>query len=61
MSNPPRQPIPHYKFRLLCKQCNSYLHTGIDTPFGGALLLWCEECDLEADGLDEEFEPVRDQ
>jgi RNase P subunit RPR2 len=64
MSKPPRQPVPHYKFRLLCKQCNSDLHTGVDVlPRGmyGAMLLWCDECGVSADSLDEEFEPVRDQ
>jgi hypothetical protein len=59
---PPRQPGPHYKFRLLCKRCNSYLHTGVEVVLPlGLLSLWCEKCDVEADSLDEEFEPVRDQ
>ena len=58
---PGRQPTPNYKFRMLCKRCNSYLHTGVEVLPLGALLLWFEECDVEADSLDEEFEPVRDQ
>lgn len=43
---------PQYKFRLLCKKCNSYLHTMIDTEPDG-LRLWCEKCDIKAGDLDE--------
>jgi hypothetical protein len=51
---PKGQPTPPYKFRLLCKRCNSYLHTRIDTEPDG-LRLWCEACNNAADDLDETF------
>jgi hypothetical protein len=51
----------HFKFRLLCKGCNSYKHTSITltkplVPREGAmsgLLLTCSNCDIEATDLDE--------
>jgi hypothetical protein len=49
---PQGKPTPNYKFRLLCRRCNSYLHTGIDTEPDG-LRLWCETCGVIADSLDE--------
>jgi hypothetical protein len=49
---PKGQPTPNYKFRLLCRRCNSYLHTGLDTEPDG-LRLWCEQCGNKADDLDE--------
>jgi hypothetical protein len=49
---PQGKPTPNYKFRLLCRRCNSYMHTGIDTEPDG-LRLWCEKCGVIASSLDE--------
>jgi ribosomal protein L44E len=46
------KPTPQYKFRLLCRRCNSYMHTMIDNEPDG-LRLWCEKCGTKADDLDE--------
>jgi hypothetical protein len=50
---------PDWKFRLLCKRCNSYRHTGITIirKEGYRLLLWCSRCKVEAHQLDETSEP----
>ena len=50
---PRRPPSPPYKFRLLCKSCNSYLSTYIEVNDTGKLLLWCEDCGVRAHDLDE--------
>jgi hypothetical protein len=51
---PKGQPTPDYKFRLLCRRCNSYLHTRISAEKSGDLVLWCGRCDVTAHDLDEE-------
>jgi hypothetical protein len=43
---------PNYKFRLLCKRCNSYRYTSI-TITDGKLMLKCAQCGVIADHLDE--------
>lgn len=43
---------PNYKFRLLCKRCNSYLFTGIELQ-DGALALECQKCGNTARDLNE--------
>lgn len=43
-----------FKFRLLCKRCNSYVKTFLDTEPDG-LRLWCENCGNTANDLDEEI------
>jgi hypothetical protein len=55
---PQGKPTPSYKFRLLCKRCNSFLHTRIDTEPDG-LRLWCERCDVSARDLDETVDVER--
>jgi transcription elongation factor Elf1 len=50
------QPTPKYKFRLLCKRCNSYLHTAIEIE-GRALVLTCKACGITASDLDEAHQP----
>lgn len=49
---PKGQPTPDYKFRLLCRRCNSYLHTGI-TQYVDGIELWCDKCDAVAEDLEE--------
>lgn len=55
---------PPYKFRLLCKRCNSYRHTTLAPVYdvGGEkhgqiiyLMLHCAHCDVSAKSLDEAF------
>lgn len=50
---PKGKPTPDYKFRLLCKRCNSYLHTLCVWHEHGLQLL-CHQCDQQANYLDEE-------
>jgi hypothetical protein len=49
---PKGKPTPDYKFRLLCKRCDSYLHTWIEQYVDG-IELRCAECGQRADDLDE--------
>jgi uncharacterized Zn finger protein len=49
------QPTPKYKFRLLCKRCNSYMHTAIEVR-GHTPLLACKACGTSADDLDAAFQ-----
>jgi hypothetical protein len=56
-----RREPDQFKFRLLCKRCNSYMHTSITLtnplmPREGAMSgLWfrCSKCGNEATDLDE--------
>jgi hypothetical protein len=47
---------PDWKFRLLCKRCNSYKYT-ILSAFDDRLLMHCVRCDVVATDLDEANEP----
>jgi hypothetical protein len=51
------KPTPQYKFRLLCRRCNSYMHTSL-TRAGTKLFLRCSRCEITASGLDEIVEPT---
>jgi hypothetical protein len=52
---------PDWKFRLLCKRCNSYRYTTMDPVFTGrritGMLLRCDHCNIIATNLDETNEP----
>lgn len=50
----PKGPTPNYKFRLLCRGCNSYLSTFIEVTERGELLLICTNCGIEARSISEE-------
>jgi ribosomal protein L44E len=47
------KPTPAYKFRLICKSCNSYQHTYLEVTNGGDLHLHCVQCGIRAHDLDE--------
>jgi hypothetical protein len=47
---------PKWKFRLLCKRCNSYRYTRL-LIWNNLLRLRCDRCNVEADDLDEANEP----
>jgi hypothetical protein len=49
-----QHPTPPYKFRLLCKRCNSYMGTSIEWR-GDHLWLECDHCNNTADDLDDVF------
>lgn len=51
------KPTPQYKFRLLCRRCNSYMHTTL-LRVGNKLVLRCERCNVTAARLDEVVEPT---
>lgn len=51
---PKGQPTPNYKFRLLCRACNSYLQTFVEVTEHGELLLTCINCGIEARSISEE-------
>jgi DNA-directed RNA polymerase subunit M/transcription elongation factor TFIIS len=42
------------KFRILCKSCNSYLHTKADTDNHHPMLIRCTKCGNEARSFEEE-------
>lgn len=55
---------PSFKFRLLCKRCNSYLSTSLEPVYEGGgpkhgqicgAMLRCSHCDVVAHSLDETF------
>jgi hypothetical protein len=51
-------PTPKYKFRLLCRRCNSYMHTAIEQqPHSYRMRLLCKACGTEAEDLDEAHKP----
>lgn len=50
---PRGKPTPAYKFRLLCKFCNSYASTELLHQGNGAVQLWCRLCGATAEELDE--------
>lgn len=43
------------KFRILCRRCNSYLHTRCAIDDAG-ITIWCQKCDNTASSFAEEFE-----
>jgi RNase P subunit RPR2 len=46
---------PKYKFRLLCRRCNSYLHTSLEATPDSLMpfVLHCSHCGNHAHDLDE--------
>jgi transcription elongation factor Elf1 len=51
---PKGRATPNYKFRLLCRRCNSYMWTSLTCSGGSDIpVLKCEKCDNSANHLDE--------
>jgi translation initiation factor 2 beta subunit (eIF-2beta)/eIF-5 len=42
------------KFRVLCKRCNSYLHTTVEYWAPRIMLITCTKCGNNAKNLEEE-------